>query len=120
MFYYSETFNSYMREHIFNDEIKLLEGDIGLTFLEFSMIVARIATEVWKDGKQEIPKAVERLMSQFGITDIIKNKKELNKMTKMQSVVLAHFKDAEKKAPSNNGNNGRCLKKKTYFKKENQ
>jgi len=59
-------------------------------------------------------------MNQFGITDIIKNKKEMNKMTKMQSVVLAHFKEAEKKAPSNNGNNARCLKKKTYFKKENQ
>ena len=52
MFYYSENFNNYMREHIFNEEIKLLEGDIGLSFLEFSMVLVRIATEVWKDAKQ--------------------------------------------------------------------
>lgn len=44
MFYNSESFNSYMRDHIFNDEIKLIEGDIGFTFLEFTMVLTRIAT----------------------------------------------------------------------------
>ena len=44
MFYYSETFNSYMREHIASQEIKLLDGDIGLTFLEFQMVMVRVAT----------------------------------------------------------------------------
>ena len=44
MFYYSETFNSYMREHITSQEIKLLDGDIGLTFLEFQMVMVRVAT----------------------------------------------------------------------------
>ena len=75
MFYYSETFNSYMRDHVFNDEIKLLEGDIGLTFLEFIMVLARIATEIAKDGKQEITKVVDKMMLQVGATDILKHKK---------------------------------------------
>ena len=48
MFYYSETFNSYMREHIFSDEIKILEGDIGVTFLEFQLLIIRISTEYCK------------------------------------------------------------------------
>jgi hypothetical protein len=33
-----------MREYIFADEIKLLEGDIGLTFLEFQIILIRLST----------------------------------------------------------------------------
>jgi hypothetical protein len=33
-----------MREYIFNDEIKIVEGDVGVTFLEFQMLVVRIAT----------------------------------------------------------------------------
>jgi hypothetical protein len=75
MFYYSDTFNSYIRDHVFNDEIKLLEGDIGLTFLEFTMILARIATEIVKDGKQEITKALDKMMLQIGATEILKHKK---------------------------------------------
>ena len=75
MFYYSETFNSYMREHIFSEEIKLLEGDIGLTFLEFTMVMARVATEVVKDGKQEIVNAIDKMMAVVGVTDILKHKR---------------------------------------------
>ena len=48
------------------------------------MIIARIATEVWKDGKQDITKAIDRLMNQFGIGEFLKSKKELPKMNKLQ------------------------------------
>jgi hypothetical protein len=75
MFYYSDTFNTYMREYIGLDEIKLLEGDIGLTFFEMQMVLVRVATEMFKDAKQEVGKAVDRLMACFGVTDIVKNKK---------------------------------------------
>jgi hypothetical protein len=67
MFYYSETFNNYMREHIFSDEIKLLEGDIGLSFFEFQIMFVRLATEYCKENKTEFSKYIDKFMSVLGL-----------------------------------------------------
>jgi hypothetical protein len=105
-----------MREHIFSEEIKLLEGDIGLTFLEFTMVMARVATEIVKDGKQEITKAIDKMMGMVGATEILKHKKEIMKMNKLQSVLLTHFKHLGNNS-SNSLTTTKYIKKKPAIKK---
>ncbi len=51
MFYYSETITNYMRDYISLPNIRILEGDIGLNFLEFQILFAKLATDFCKDPK---------------------------------------------------------------------
>jgi hypothetical protein len=43
MFYTSETMNNYVRDHVNLPQIKLLEGDGGLTFFEFQVLFVKLA-----------------------------------------------------------------------------
>lgn len=75
MFYYSETFNNYMREHVFGKEIKLLDGDVGLTFLEFQMVICRVATEVSKENKLELAVCLDKFIAHLNLAELIKTRK---------------------------------------------
>ena len=44
MFYTSETMNLFLREYSYQPQIKLLEGDGGLTFFEFQVLFIKLAT----------------------------------------------------------------------------
>ena len=51
MFYYSETITNYMRDYVALPHIRILEGDVGLNFLEFQILFAKLATDFCKDPK---------------------------------------------------------------------
>ena len=48
MFYYPETITNYVRDSVGLKCMKVLDGDIGLSFFDFEMILARIAIEFGK------------------------------------------------------------------------
>ena len=45
IFYSPDTITTYVRDSINLKCIKVVEGDIGLTFLEFQMVMGRVAVE---------------------------------------------------------------------------
>lgn len=51
MFYTSETMAAYVRDHIHLPTIRLLEGDVGLTFFEMQVFFVKLAVEFSKDIK---------------------------------------------------------------------
>lgn len=67
MFYTSETFTSYLRDHIHLPNIKLIEGDIGLTFFEMQILFIKLATEFSKDIKGEYSVNIKKIASYMKI-----------------------------------------------------
>lgn len=61
MFYTSETMSSYIRDCVYLPQIKLLEGDVGLTFFEFQVMFVKIATEFSKDSKGDLASSIRKL-----------------------------------------------------------
>ena len=53
MFYSAETMSIYIRDYAHLPTIRLSEGDSGVTFLEFQLLMARIANELNKDTKSD-------------------------------------------------------------------
>jgi hypothetical protein len=61
MFYTSETLAAYLRDHSHLPHIKLLEGDLGLTFFEMQILFVKLAAEFAKDPKGEHPANIRKL-----------------------------------------------------------
>jgi len=54
MFYTSETMSSYIRDYVYQPQIKLMEGDVGLTFFEFQVLFVKLSIEFSKDNKGDM------------------------------------------------------------------
>ena len=61
MFYTAETMSSYIRDFVYLPQIKLLEGDVGLTFFEFQVLFVKLATEFSKDSKSDLASNIRKL-----------------------------------------------------------
>ena len=61
MFYTSDTMTVYLRDYATLPQIKLLEGDGGLTFFEFQIFFIKLASEFCKDSKGEFPANIRKL-----------------------------------------------------------
>jgi|JI6StandDraft_1071083.scaffolds.fasta_scaffold41717_4 hypothetical protein len=53
IFYSPETAANYCKEYLASSSIKLIEGDIGLNFCEFQLVMLRIAFELSKESHQK-------------------------------------------------------------------
>lgn len=53
IFYSAETAANYAKEYMNSNLIKLVEGDIGLSFYEFQLVMLRIAFELSKENHQK-------------------------------------------------------------------
>lgn len=69
MFYTSETFTSYLRDHIHLPNIKLIEGDIGLSFFEMQILFIKLSTEFSKDIKGEYSLNIKKMASYMKIKE---------------------------------------------------
>jgi hypothetical protein len=63
MFYTSETMAAYVRDHIHQQTIRQLDGDVGLTFFEMQVFFVKLAVEFSKDIKGEFPASIRKLAS---------------------------------------------------------
>lgn len=61
MFYTTETMNIYLRDYVNQPKIKLLEGDLGMTFLEIQVFLMKLASEISKDTKGEVASNIRKL-----------------------------------------------------------
>ena len=58
-----------MRDCVYLPQIKLLEGDIGLTYLEFQIFLVKIATEFCKDVKNEYSSNIRKMASYMNLKE---------------------------------------------------
>lgn len=61
MFYTAETMSSYIRDYVYQPQIKLMEGDVGLTFFEFQVLFVKLSTEFAKDSKSDLPSNIRKM-----------------------------------------------------------
>ena len=55
--------NTYIRDYAHLPTIRLSEGDAGLSYLEFQLLLGRIANEVNKDSKNDTPTNLRKLFT---------------------------------------------------------
>jgi hypothetical protein len=53
IFYSAETAANYAKEYMTTNHIKIIEGDLGLSFYEFQLVMLRICFEISKDSQQK-------------------------------------------------------------------
>jgi hypothetical protein len=53
IFYSAETAANYGKEYMTTNHIKIIEGDIGLSFYEFQLVMMKISFEMSKDSQQK-------------------------------------------------------------------
>lgn len=116
MFYTLDTISAYMRDHANSPEhIKTIEGDIGLTFLEFSILIIRIATEYCKENKNDFPVYLSKFLNNLKVRECFQIvdtplQSEINQLkktsistsvTRLQSSVILHLKNQIENSRSN-------------------
>jgi len=83
--------NSYLRDHISLPQIKLLEGDIGFTFLEFQIFFIKVATEFSKDSKHEYVSNIKKLTSYIKLKEAFDdNHPRRNKFMELVKIFSKH------------------------------
>jgi len=55
--------NGYIRDYASQQNIRLSEGDVGLTFFEFQLALVKIANEFCKDSKTDIVQNIKKLFT---------------------------------------------------------
>lgn len=63
MFYTTDTIAVYVRDHIHLPRIKLMEGDVGLTFFEMQVFFIKLAIEFCKDIKGEYLTSIRKFVN---------------------------------------------------------
>ena len=96
MFYTSETVNSYLRDYAYQPQIKLLEGDAGLTFFEFQILFMKLAIEYARDPKNEITSNITKLTSCLKLKEAFEE--TTSKKTRFMEAVSQYIKKNSNKA----------------------
>lgn len=96
MFYTSETMTNYLRDFAHLPEIKLLEGDGGLTFLEMQLVLIRISCENSKDSKNEFAANFRKLAQYIQIKQAFDD--NVPRKNKFGEIAKAYLKKTGNKA----------------------
>ena len=70
LFYSPEAIINYSKEAVNQKKIKLLDGDIGLTFFDFSVLLTRLSFDISKD-KSDAAKSLLNLFSIIKLKETI-------------------------------------------------
>lgn len=88
-----------MREFVNLPSIKILEGDVGLTFFEFQILFIRIASEFVKDGKNDFASYVRKMIGFTKIREIMTGSEDCSQK-RMRLYLSAHNHLSSKESTS--------------------